>query len=108
MFLIRSTVVSQLFEVGQSHTHKVVKESGALSQYGSVIGKGLLVDVGAVGVVMAAVVHLPIFVVDVLNVPQPVPCLLCSLSICFIVRISRQPSPDVEEAAVSDGFLGQC
>lgn len=107
MFLILSTLVSLFFDVGKSHTHKVVEESGALSQYGSVVGKGLLVDVGAVGVVMTAVVHLPVFVVDVLNVPQPVPCLLCSLGICFIVRVSRQPGPDVEETAVSDGFLGQ-
>lgn len=87
-------------------TYKVVHKSRALNENGGVVGEGGLVDVGTVLSNMSAIVDEPLFMVDVVDVPEPLPRLLSVFRICCISGVSCKTSADVKEASVGNGCKG--
>lgn len=87
-------------------TYKVVHKGSALDENGGVVGEGGLVDVGTVLSDMSAIVDEPLFVIDVVDVPEPLPRFLGVFRIRFISSVSRKTRADVEEASVGNGCKG--
>ncbi len=87
-------------------TYKVVHKGSALNENRGVVRKGGLVDVGTVLSDMSAIVDEPLFMIDVVDVPEPLPRLFSIFRICFISSVSRKTSADVEEASVGNGCKG--
>lgn len=74
-----------------------------MDENGGVVGKGGLVDVGTVLSDVSAIVDEPPLVIDVVDVPEPLPRLFGVFRICFVSCVSRKTSADVEEASVGNG-----
>ena len=73
---------------GYGRTYVVVHESGTLEENSRVVRKSGLVDVFTVGGNMGTIVHPPMLVIDILSLPNPVPCIGRMLSVCTIACVS--------------------
>lgn len=89
--------------ISTAATDVVVHECRALEHNSGVVGKGSLVDIGAVVLDVSTIVHHPVLVVDVLDAPEPVPCLFGILGVGFVSRVSCKSGADVEEASIGNG-----
>ena len=88
----------------RQETYKVVHERGALDQNSSVVRKGRFVDVGTVLSNVATIVDQPPLVIDVVDAPEPLPCLFSVLGVSFVSGISGKSSADVEEASIGNSY----
>jgi len=88
----------------QKATYIVVHVGCTQQPHACVVAVLDVVDCCAVKQIVRAIVNV-VFGIDESDCLCPVPCLLSQLGICLIVRISCEPSPEVEEAAVRDGVL---
>lgn len=75
-----------------------------MDENGGVVGKGGLVDVGTILSDVSAIVDEPPLVIDVVDVPEPLPRLFGVFRICFVSGVSRKTSADVEEAPVGNSY----
>lgn len=77
-----------------------------MGQNSGVVREGDLVDVGTVGLDVATVVDKPGVMVNVVDAPEPVKCLVGPFGICCVVGIAGEAGADVEEASIGNGYEG--
>ena len=77
-----------------------------MKENSSVVRECGLDNLSAVVLDVRPVIHLPAFIVDVFDIPEPVPSLLSILCVCFITSVSCESGADVEEATVRDSWSG--
>lgn len=85
-------------------TYIIVHKRCALDENSSIVRESRLVDVGTVLSNVSTIVDQPPIVIDVVDVPEPLPRLVSVFSVGIVSGISRKTSADVKEASIGNSY----